>query len=353
MLISVADARLLCRRVFAETLGASEAAVLAATDVLVDADLRGISSHGILVLPYYVDKWRQGQIVAAAEPEVLSSTVTTTRYDAHQAIGHHASRLAMESAIDRARESGLGAAVVGNSTHNGAISYYAIAAARAGLIGIAATACAPHVAPHGGRVGLHGTNPISYALPRDGHDPVVFDLSTGYSSAKIKDTLDEDGRIAAGQALDADGEPTTDPADLADGWILPVAGHVGFGLGLLVDGLAAALSDNPIAREVPLVHETDGPYYGSFFCLAISPDAFAGAEAFSSRIESLVGQIESAPPRDPDRPVRWPGQRGWKLARQRAIGGIPFTAERIRGLVAELAELGVEGIEDCGLRFED
>ncbi|HAA62191.1 MAG TPA: hypothetical protein DCE39_14800 [Planctomycetaceae bacterium] len=338
--IPVDEARRLCEVVFAETMGAPEDVTAAATDVLVDADLRGISSHGIAVLPYYLDKWQQGQIVADARPELVSDTTTTRVFAGHRAIGHFTSRYAMDAAIEKARSAGMGSAVVRNSTHNGAISAYTIQAARSGMLGIVATACAPHVAPLGGRHGLHGTNPFSYALPRPGSDPLVFDLSTGHSSAKLKDKA-VDGRLPEGTALDAEGNPTTDPADLKSGWILPVAGHVGFGLALLVDGLTAALADSPIGREIPLVHQTDGPYHGSFFCLAIDPEAFGGAGAFSTRIESLVEQIEEHPPRDPAQPVRWPGQRGWDQAKENRQLGFPMDARRWEELLEELRRFQV------------
>lgn len=340
--IPIDQARALCHLVFHDTLGAPPEISKAAVDVLVDADVRGIASHGIAVLPYYLDKWEQGQIVPTAEIELVSQTATTSLFAGNRAIGHYTSRQAMQSAIDKAHSSGMGSAVVRNSTHNGAISAYTIQAAREGLLGIAATACAPHVAPFGGREGLHGTNPISYALPRTGADPIVFDFSTGYSSGKLKDQATVTGRLPEDRALDADGEPTTDPDDLKNGWILPVAGHVGFGLALLVDGLTAALADSPIGREIPLVHETDGPYHGSFFCLALDPGAFGGAGAFSERIESLVNQVETHPPQDADRPVRWPGQRGWQLARENLEQGIPCEASRWEALLAELEKFGVD-----------
>ena len=341
MRIPVDQARDLCHRVFHDALQAPQAIVEDATGVLVDADLRGIASHGIAVLPYYLDKWQQGQIVPTAEIELMSETATTSVFSGHRALGHYTSRHAMQAAIDKARTNGLGSAVVRNSTHNGAISAYTIQAARAGLLGIAATACAPHVAPFGGREGLHGTNPISYALPRPGTDPIVFDLSTGYSSGKLKDLAAASGELPPDRALNAVGDPTTDPADLKNGWILPVAGHIGYGLALLVDGLTAALADSPIGREIPLVHDTSGPYHGSFFCLAIDPGAFGGAPAFSQRIESLVDQIAGHTAQDPREPVRWPGQRGWELARQNGERGIPFDPARWEQLLEELRSFGV------------
>ena len=341
MHIPVARARALTQQVFQGTLNAPPDIAKAATEVLVDADLRGISSHGITSLPYYLEKWQQGQIVPSARIDRVFETSTTVVFAGNRSIGHYASREAMTAAIEKAAAVGLGSAVVRNSTHNGAISAYTIQAARSGMIGIAATACAPHVAPHGGRRGLHGTNPLSYALPRGDDEPLVFDLSTGYSSAKLKDGLAAAGQLPRDRVLDASGEPTTDPGDLASGWILPVAGHVGFGLALMVDALTAALADSPIGQQMPLVWETSGPYHGSFFCLAVDPQAYAGREAFGKRLEALIDQIESAPSRDETKPVRWPGKQGWLRRRENLRLGIPVDDKKWNMLLESLAGLGV------------
>ena len=339
--ISVLLARRLCRAVFVQRMGTPDHIADVAADVLVEANLRGIDSHGIQVLPYYLEKWLKDQIVADSEPIIVTETTATVVFDARQGVGHYASLIAMDEAIARAGQSGLGAAVVRRGTHNGAISHYTAHAARQGMIGIAATACAPHVAPHGGTRGLHGTNPLSYALPRGDGEPVVFDFSTGHSSAKLHDHVNRHGTLPADRVLDAAGRPTTDPDDLKDGWILPVAGHIGYGLGLLVDGLTAALADSPIGQELPLVSDTSGPYHGAFFALAVSPDAFAGAEAFANRIGKLIRQVDSIPPQDPAHPLRWPGQRGWQERERRSRKGIPMPPEQWETLIDELAAGGV------------
>ena len=342
MQISVASARRLCQAVFADKLGCASDVADAAVEALIDANLRGVDSHGVQVLPYYLQKWSAGQIVPNAELEVVHDSPATVLFDGHHGIGHYVSRRVMESAISRADEFGIAAAVARNSTHNGAISHYTIQAARAGMIGIAGTACAPHVAPHGGTEGLHGTNPISYALPRDGSDPFVFDCSTGHSAAKMKAHAEREGALPPGRLIDNQGRPTTDPGDLKGGWILPVAGHIGYGLGLLVDGLTSALTGSPIGRQLPLAHDTSGPYYGSFFALAISPQAFAGFEAFSGQINELAAQIESHPPQDPASPVRWPGQRGWEIRDRRLQEGISVADSIWETLKNDLHPYGIE-----------
>jgi len=341
MQVSVALARSLCQAVFADKLGCPSQVAEVAVEALVEANLRGIDSHGIQVLPYYLQKWSAGQLVADAELEVVHESPATVLFDAHHGVGHYVSHCVMESAISRASDLGIAAAVVRNSTHNGALSNYTIQAARRGMIGIAGTACAPHVAPYGGTAGLHGTNPISYALPRGASDPFVFDCSTGHSAAKMKAHAEREGILPADRLIDAQGRPTTDPGDLKKGWILPVAGHIGYGLGLLVDGLTCALAGSPIGRQLPLAHDTSGPYYGSFFALAISPEAFSGFAAFTGQINELSSQIESHQPQDPDHPVRWPGQRGWEVRQRRLHQGIPVADPQWETLIDELNAYGV------------
>jgi LDH2 family malate/lactate/ureidoglycolate dehydrogenase len=341
MRIPVDVARRICRAVFA-SLPTPEHIADVVTEALVEADLRGIDSHGIRLLPLYADRAANGQLIPSAEPATVRETATTTVLDARQGVGHYASTVTMGHACDKANRHGLGAAVVRQNNHNGALSHFAIQAARRGLIGIAATACAPRVTPYGGKTGLHGTNPIAYAVPRGEADPMVFDFSTGYSAAKLKAAADRGEPLPAGRFLNAAGEPSTDLEDLATGWILPVAGPIGFGLGLLVDVLTCALADSPIGRQIPDVKNTSGPYHGCFFSLAIDPGAFSGPAPFSGRVEALLEQVRATEPADPGQPVRSPGQRGWEIRRQRLRDGIPMDEAVWNKLLAELDDRGID-----------
>ena len=335
MQVSVEMARQLCRTVYAK-MGAPEHIARVATEALVEANLRGIDSHGIQLLPLYLDSVKADRIVAAAEPEVVVETPMTAVLDARQGDGFYASMVAARRAVDKARAHGLAAVVARSNNHNGAISHYAIHAARSGLIGIAATACAPRVPPYGGKSGLHGTNPIAYAVPADDADPMVFDFSTGYSGAKLKAQAQLQGQLPEGYVLNAAGQPSTDQADLTNGWILPVAGPIGYGFGLLIDVLCCGLADSPIGQQMPPVTHRSGPYHGTFFALALDPDAFGGSAAFTGRVQELMRQIRSIEPLDPERPVRWPGQRGWELRQQRLRDGIPLADADWEQLLADL-----------------
>ena len=336
--VSHTDATRLCLDVFGSRMGAPSHIAEAAAEVLVDASIRGIDSHGITVLPYYIERWEGGQIVPGAEPEIVSESMATAVVDARQAVGHYASQWAVDIAVGKALQVGLGSVVVKNSTHNGTMGYYAIRAAQQELIGIAVTACAPHVAPLGGAGGLHGTNPIAYALPRKGGSPLVFDVSTGYSAAKLERLAEETGKLPENRVVDAEGRPTTRGEDIKPGWILPVGGNIGYGFGLLVDALTGGLGNAPIGQQLRLVSDTSGPYDGSFHALTISPEAFGGWSGFSDRINALVNQIENISPQDPERPVRWPGQRGWAEREKRLEEGIPIEQEEWEQLQALVKE---------------
>ncbi len=331
----------MCRAVFAR-MGTPEHIARVAIEALIEASLRGIDSHGIQLLPLYLDLVDGGRVCPAAEPEVVAQTPSSTVLDACLGDGFYASMKATQHTVEKARTCGMAAAVVRRNNHNGAISHYAIHAARHGLIGIAATACAPRVTPHGGRQGLHGTNPMAYALPTGSDHPLVFDFSTGHSGAKLKARAQElGGRLPAGHVLDPAGQPSTDLEDLTAGWILPVAGPIGYGLGLLVNALCCGLADGPIGQQIPPVTRKEGPYHGSFFILALDPATFGGTGAFTSRLQALQQQISTIEPLDPARSVRCPGQRGWGLRQQRLHTGIPLADAAWERLLETLEERGV------------
>ncbi len=325
--ITEAEAKDLAMRVLEKRMGAPCHIAEASASALIDASLRGIDSHGIRLLPYYIERWEKGQIVPDAEPVTVKETSTTGLLDACQTLGHYASAKAVESAVAKARKAGMGAVVIRNSNHNAATGYYAIQIAEKQLLGIVATACAPHVAPHGGTKGLHGTNPMAYAIPRKKGRPVVFDFSTGHSAAKLKELAKTSGRTPEGYLVDAEGRPSTDPGDVHTGWILPVAGNIGYGLGLLVDALTCGLADSPIGQQIPLVSNIEVPYAGTFTALALSPNAFGGWDGFDSRIDALASQIRNNLPQNPEEPVRLPGERGWKEREVRLREGIPIESE--------------------------
>ncbi len=322
-LVSVEQAQRFCTDIYGQvSVPADEIDLL--TQNLIDASLRGIDTHGILLTHIYVERILSGQTIPGRRLEVIRETGATVVGDARQGIGQVVSQEAMALAIEKAGNVGMGAATVFNASHNGAISYYAMLAASHDLIGVVFGNSTPRVAPYGGREGLHGTNPVAYAVPAGNRDPIVLDFATAASGAAIRQAV-EDGltEIPEGLALDVDGHPTVDPQKAFDGWLMPRAGTIGYGLGLLGDVLIGALAGAACGRDVPPVHDTTSPYNCGSFMLAIDPEAFIGRERFEERVGFLIDSARSIPPMEGFDRVRLPGERGFIEKEKRRVRGIP------------------------------
>ncbi|MSS71690.1 MAG: Ldh family oxidoreductase [Candidatus Latescibacteria bacterium] len=332
-------ARAFCQDVFSQ-LGAPEDEARTCSDLIVETSLRGIDSHGITILPVYARRIRSGQIRPGVQPEVVRQNGVTALMDGRQGLGHVTSVVAMDLAISKALDAGVGAVSAFNLNHNGAISLYALRAAERGLIGLCMANATPRVAPYGGREGVHGTNPIAYAIPAG--TPIVFDCATGHAAAPIARAKEAGRPIPPGVALDREGRPTTDAGTALEGWLLPVGGVIGYGFGLLVDVLVGALSGSCCGKDVPPVSDLTSPYGCGFFALALDPSRFAGEERFRERVDFLTRSVRACPPMKGMEEVRLPGQRGDAERGRRLREGIPFEGEGWRRLMEALAACGLD-----------
>lgn len=333
-------ARALCRDVFSQ-LGAPEDEAATCADLIVETSLRGIDSHGIAILPVYARRVRSGQIRPGVKPEIVRQNGVTALLDGRQGLGHVTSVAAMDLAISKGLDAGVGAVSTFNINHNGAISLYALRAAERGLIGLCTTNATPRVVPYGGREGVHGTNPIAYAVPAEEEPPIVFDCATGHAAAPIARAKEAGRPIPPGVALDREGRPTTDAAAALEGWLLPVGGVIGYGFGLLVDVLVGALSGSCCGKDVPPVSDLTSPYGCGFFALALDPSCFAGGEKFRERVDFLIRSVRACPPAEGTEGVRLPGRRGNAEQERRLREGIPFEGKGWRRLMESLTACGL------------
>lgn len=334
--------------------GVPEDEVQIVADTLVEASLRGMDSHGVALLPTYIGRIRSGQMRPGSPYIVRRETAATALCDGQHGLGPVLAIRAADLAATKARSAGVGCVVLRDGNYVGALGYYARRLAEAGMVALAVANATPRVAPHGGRGGLHGTNPVTWAAPVEGGPPLVFDAATGYAAARVARAAADGEHLPPGVALDATGEPTCDPDAVRDGVLLPVGGHLGYGLGLLVDLLTAGLAAGPIGSEIPPVSEVDGPYGCAFTVLAIDPQALGGAGIFGARAASLVSQARSVPARDADRPVRLPGERSHECRAYRLREGIPVAAGQWAHLTAALAAAGIAArrLEDGEVKVE-
>ncbi|MBM3279230.1 MAG: Ldh family oxidoreductase [Candidatus Handelsmanbacteria bacterium] len=339
--LSAAQARAFCLEVLAQA-GVPAAEAKCCTESLLHASLRGVDSHGVAMLPTYIERIRSRQIVPGRSLVIRQEGPATALVDGQQGLGPVLACAAMDLAQAKARQCGVGAVNLVNGNYLGALAYYVERPARQGLLGLCAANSTPRVAPHGGRVGLHGTNPIAYAVPTAGGEPMVFDAATGHAAARVKQAFEEGRSIAPEIALDREGRPTTDAAAALAGVLLPVGGTLGYGLGLLVDLLCGGLAGGPCGPDVPAVSELKQPYGCGFFALVLDPAHFGGVERFAERAGFLAASARATLPAAGVDRVRAPGDRGRQEQARRQGQGLPFARQRWEVVLDKLAGLGLE-----------
>jgi LDH2 family malate/lactate/ureidoglycolate dehydrogenase len=321
-----------------ETAGTPPDLAAVVGDSLIDANLYGHDSHGILRLPGYVNFVRKGDVQPAARAEVTHRDRATARVDGAWGWGQPAMLLATDTAIELAGTHGVSCVVVNRCFHIGRIVPYVEAAARAGFIGIGMSNAGPAVAPHGGRRRMLGTNPFGWAVPRgDGKEPLSFDIATaGIAEGKLQLARARGKRVAPGLLVTAEGRPSIDPNDFfGGGAILPFGGHKGYGVNLLAQVLGCGLAGMDTSRfEGPA--GANGPVI-----VVIDIRAFVSEERFAQEVDGLCARILASPPAEGVDAVLLPGDRALAKRREREATGIPVPKTTWEHISAIAAELGV------------
>ncbi|MGQ9370158.1 Ldh family oxidoreductase [Azospirillum sp. ST 5-10] len=298
-------------------------------DVLLEADLRGIDSHGFALLPLYDELRRSGRLVMAAEVRVVRDGAATGLIDGGGGLGAVPSLRAMDLAAAKARTFGLGAVAVRNSNHHGAAGVYALRAAGQGLIGVATTAVhRPAIVPTFGTRPMLGTNPIAFAAPAGRNPPFLLDMATSTAAVgKLKLAARAGTALPEGWALTPDGRSQSDPdRALADKLLTPLGGsrelggHKGYGLAAMVEVLSTVLAGASFAPLRP-----DGAArndVGHFF-LALDPHAFRDDGGFEADLDAVVEALRATAPVDPARPVLVAGDPEHRTRERRLREGVP------------------------------
>jgi LDH2 family malate/lactate/ureidoglycolate dehydrogenase len=308
-----------------------EAAIVA--DVLLDADLRGSATHGILRLPLYADRVRRGTYTAVARIETVTDRGAVAHLDAGFALGPVAAVRAMRLACDKAVEGGIGLVLVRRASHFGTAGYHARQATARGLIGIAASNTAAMLVPPGGQRAAIGNSPLAIAFP-DGEGGAAFVTDTAFSATSLGRILlaRAEGRpIPPDWALGTNGAPTADPADaLTAGLLQAMSGGKGFALALAVEALTGLLAGAGFGPKLPSIYRQPDQTQdlGQLF-LAIDPGVFLSPTDLRARIATLRASVERAA----DPAPRLPGDRGAAAARGALDVSLP------RAVVDDLARL--------------
>jgi L-2-hydroxycarboxylate dehydrogenase (NAD+) len=317
------------------TLGAGTAEAASVAEVTTEADLRGYPSQGLMRFPMLVKRTRSGAIRTRTTPEVVQETDATAVMDGLGGYGQHVGIQAMDLAIRKAKEVGLGAVAVRNANHVGMCGYYAERAAKKGCFGVATSTTEAIVHPYGGLEPFLGTNPIAIAFPTLG-DPFILDMATSaMSMGRIMEAAQEGRKLPEGCALDTSGKPTTDPTEALRGVLSPMAGPKGYGLGLFVAALAA-LSGAALGRDVVGTITVDPPANKGDFYLAIDVEAFRPLEEFTEQIGEYFTEFKGSAAAPGFSEVLIPGERSIRSrARNLELG-----YEVYDDLWAELLDLG-------------
>jgi LDH2 family malate/lactate/ureidoglycolate dehydrogenase len=310
-------------------------------EALVAANLRGVDSHGILLLPFYVDQLRAGNVDAAADGRVVSESGGCLLYDGQHGIGHHISSICCAHVVRLAQQHGLGMVASRNSSHFGAAAFWAQRISAAGMVGIVMTNASPSVAPWQGREGRVGTNPICVSLPSTGKGGWLLDMATTTVAKNriVKAASSGQPALPVGWAMDADGVPTQDPHKALSGLLMPLGGYKGSGLGVMVEILSAVLSGGAMSTAVGGLHSTERRMSSSHSFLAIDVARFLPLQEFQIRMEHLIATIKSARTAQGYDEVLVAGDPEWRVEARRLREGIPIEAnvwQRLRALGQEL-----------------
>jgi LDH2 family malate/lactate/ureidoglycolate dehydrogenase len=321
-------------------LGLSLGDAATAADAALYAQLAGSDSHGLVHLPLYVTGLLDRTIVARPDIEVGRKGTCAAHIDAGRGLGLVVSHRAMALAIELAKEHGVGAVAVRNSSHFGAAGYYADLATRSGMLGAAVSNSAPAIAPTGGITPLLGTNPIGIGVPVGSGSPMVLDMATAMvARSRIRQMAGAgQNAIPDGWAIDASGNPTTDANAAIAGSVLPIGGAKGYGLALLVEFLSSALADGSPGFEITYENVVKRPSGIGHFFLAINPACFAGTAPFERRAQHIATVIETSKGRAGSASPRLPGRRS-DAARSASLAQGIAAGPNLRSALRQTAEL--------------
>ncbi len=321
--------------------GVPEAHAAIVAHALVEAEARGIESHGVRMLPGYVSRLRAGGFNAAAQPHVVREGPAVALLDGENGLGPLVATRAMEVAIAKARTQGIGACAAFHSNHYGAAVCYALLACRQGLIGIATTNSVAAVAPPGGRVGRVGNTAPAYAIPTEEEPPLALDISMSTAARSRFALHAERGEpLPEGWAIDSGGRPTTDARAGLGGYLLPLgsptAGHKGFGLAMLMDTLSGALSGARFGIELQRLGDDDPRAIGlGHFMMAIDASWFGDPAAFRRQIDRMIRDLRDTPTQPGVERIYAPGERSharWLEAQAHGVEVPERVLARIRDL---------------------
>ncbi|MDK2870880.1 MAG: hypothetical protein PWQ16_232 [bacterium] len=273
-------------------LGETEANAKKIAEILVKADMRGISTHGVYLLNVIAMRVDGGQLRLPTEVEVLSEKDATVLIDGKDGIGMVAGYFALEKAIEKAKEYGIGISLIRNTNNVGCLGCYTEKAADNGMIAIMASNAAPAMAPWGAAEKFLGTNPIALSIPGDGMN-FTMDMATSVvARGKIREAQRKGMKIPEGWALDAEGRPTTDPEAALKGTLMPIGGPKGSALAMAVDIICGLLAGSGYGNQLKSFHVLEGPTRVGASCIVIDVSRFIDLNEFKEKMKVYFATVK-------------------------------------------------------------
>lgn len=317
--------------------GCAQEHLMTTADVLMEAELRGYATHGLIRLPNMIRRIQSGMINAQARPRVVQERDGAALVEGDRALGPVGATYGAVLAARKAQRAGSCAVGVVNSDHICMTGYYAERIARAGCVGIVAGVTQPLVHPLGSTERLLGTNPLAIAVPTGGDAPVLLDFATSAIPFGMILRASVTGEpIPEGVAVGPDGAPTTDAKAAAAGAVAPFGGHKGYGLclliGLLAGPLLGAKVGKPLSQSVREGHYDKGDLF-----IAVDPAAFGSPAAFREMVDAHLAEVRGARKAPGVEEVRAPGERSFREKERRLRTGVPV-GDGVWAQVAEIAD---------------
>jgi LDH2 family malate/lactate/ureidoglycolate dehydrogenase len=317
--------------------GLSEEHARTVAKVLIFANLRGMDTHGVLRVASYIRFIRVGDLNPRPAMRARNETAACVLLEADRAAGPVAMQKAMELAIDKARQAGAGVCLVRATTHTGALGYYTHMAAERGMAAIAFSSSTANMAYHGARAAGVSTAPLALAVPGE-QGPIALDMASSIlSMGKLRQAKRTGAPLEEGQALDKDGNPTTDAGEAAV--LLPFGGAKGSGLSLLIECMTSLVAGNPLLAEALERTALGAHHRQNGAVIALDLARFVDPAEFRRQAGRLARAIKALPPQ-PGMEILLPGERGARADEERRRDGIPVpeaVLEELRNLMEEPA----------------